>query len=65
MPRIVDLRMSDEEYLQSLSEGKNPLRQQLYEEYKKLLLSLGASPRKACQVAEILTSPIALWLNRL
>lgn len=65
MAKIVDLQMSDEEYLQSLNQGKNPVREQMYAEYEKLLLSLGTSPKKAHQVARILTSPVALWLERI
>ena len=54
--------MSDEEYLQLLREGKDPAKEHFY---RKLLVSLGASPQKADRVARLLTSPVALWLSRI
>jgi NADPH-dependent 2,4-dienoyl-CoA reductase/sulfur reductase-like enzyme len=59
--KAIDLGLSDEEYLQLLAKGKDPVREFLY---KKLLISLGASPKKAERVARLLTGPIALWLSR-
>ena len=61
MSKIVNLNMSDEEYLSLLSQKSLSDEERAY---VKLLISWGASPRKAERVARILTSPIALWLRK-
>lgn len=60
MKKIIDLGMSDEEYLKLLSLGKDPAKEHFY---KKLLSSLGASPAKAERISRLLTNPIVLWLS--
>ncbi len=54
--------MSDEEYLQLLQEGKDPAKEHFY---RKLLVSLGAGPKKADRIARLLTSPVALRLSKI
>lgn len=61
MSKTVDLNMSDEEYLRLLRQGSNLADEEFY---VKLLISFGASPKKAAQVARILTSPIVLWVRK-
>ncbi|AFY91307.1 hypothetical protein Chro_5976 (plasmid) [Chroococcidiopsis thermalis PCC 7203] len=61
MSKIVNLNMSDEEYVSLLSQ-KSPSDEE--QAYVKLLVCWGASPMKAERVARILTSPIALWLRK-
>ena len=58
--KIIDLGISDQEYLHLLSKSKDPVKEHFY---KKLLISLGASPAKANQVACLLTNPVVRWLS--
>lgn len=53
-PVIVDLGMSDIEYLQLLAQGKDPVKQQRDEVYELVLLRYGLPAGQARQVAPLL-----------
>ena len=53
MPEILDLRMYDEEYLQLIAQGRNPVQEHLY---KRKLIRAGVSPEDAHQVIPLLIS---------
>lgn len=53
MPEILDLGMYDEEYLQLIAQGKNPVQEQFY---KRQLIRAGVSPEDAHQVVPLLMS---------
>jgi len=51
MPKILDLGMYDEEYLQLIAQGRDPIQEYFY---KRHLLAAGCSPEEANQLVLLL-----------
>jgi hypothetical protein len=51
MPKILDLGMYDEEYLQLIAQGRDPIQEYFY---KRQLLRAGCSPEDANQLVLLL-----------
>lgn len=65
-PIILDLGMSDTEYLQLLAEGRDPIREQAFEAE---LIRYGISPEEARQLAPLFEKldcsvEEKIWVNR-
>lgn len=52
-PQIIDLGMSDEEYLALLAQGRDPVKEQRYQAYEQELIAYGIAPAIAQQVAPL------------
>lgn len=52
-PQIIDLGMSDEEYLVLLAQGRDPVQEQRYQMYEQELIAYGIAPAIAHQVAPL------------
>ncbi len=55
MPDILDLGMSDDEYLQLITQGRNPVQEKICE---KNLIRAGVPSDQARQVAPLLNKPV-------
>nr|WP_290222059.1 hypothetical protein [Trichocoleus desertorum] len=53
-PQIIDLGMSDEEYLELLAQGRDPVKEMKDQAYEQELLRYGISSEEARQVAPLL-----------
>lgn len=53
-PVVVDLEMSDVEYLQCLAQGIDPVKQYRDISYERVLIRYGISPTQARQIAPLL-----------
>ena len=53
MPEIIDLGMDDEEYLQLIAQGRNPVHEEFY---TRQLIRAGLSPEDAHQLIPLLMS---------
>lgn len=53
-PQIIDLGMSDEEYLELLAQGRDPVKEMRDQAYEQELLRYGISNEEARQVAPLL-----------
>jgi|SRR6476469_5095545 hypothetical protein len=53
-PQIVDLGMSDEEYLELLAQGRDPVKEMRDQAYEQELLRYGVSTEEARRVAPLL-----------
>ena len=53
MPEILDLGMYDEEYLQLLNQGRNPIHEKFYQ---RQLIRTGVSPEDAHYIVSLLIS---------
>jgi hypothetical protein len=51
MPELLDLGMSDEEYLELIAQGRNPVQEQIHQ---RNLNRAGISPKAALQVVLLL-----------
>jgi hypothetical protein len=54
MPEILNLGMYDDEYLQLIAQGRDPVQEKICE---KNLIRAGVPPEKAYQVAPLLKKP--------
>jgi hypothetical protein len=54
LPEIIDLGMSDEQYLQLIAEGRDPVQEKICE---KNLIQAGVPPAEAHQAAPLLKKP--------
>lgn len=53
-PQIIDLGMSDEEYLELLAQGRDPVKEMRDQAYEQELLRYGISSEEARRVAPLL-----------